>query len=56
VPGEFIRSLEERHAAASKTVLLASASLAGFFAAYAVFGPGASGSTASGGGQNPSPH
>jgi hypothetical protein len=56
VPGEFVRSLEERHTAASKTVLLAGASVAGFFAAYAAFGPGASGSTASGGGQNPSPH
>jgi len=56
VPGEFVRSLEERHTAASKTVLLAGASLAGFFAAYAAFGPGASGSTASGGGQNPSSH
>jgi hypothetical protein len=56
VPGEFVRSLEERHPAASKTVLLAGASLAGFFAAYAVFGPGASGSTVSGGAPNPSPH
>jgi len=56
VPGEFVRSVEERHSAASKTVLLAGASLAGFFAAYAAFGPGASGSTANGGGQNPSPH
>jgi len=56
VPGEFVRSLEERHGAASKTVLLAGASLAGFFAAYAVFGPGASGSAASGGAPNPSPH
>src|SRR5881628_1327221 len=52
VPGEFVRSLEQRRAAPSKTVLLAGVSLAGFFAAYAAFGPGASGSTPSGGGGN----
>jgi len=50
VPGEFVRSLEERHAAKGKTVLLASASLVGFFAAYAAFGPGAGGTTPGGGG------
>ena len=50
VPGEFVRSLEERQTAAGKTVLLAGASLVGFFAAYAAFGPGASGTTPGGGG------
>jgi hypothetical protein len=55
IPGEFVRSLEQRHSAAGKTVLLAGASLAGFFAAYAAFGPGASGETAGGVGVGPSP-
>jgi len=55
VPAEFVRSLEERQAAAGKTVLLAGAGLAGFFVAYAAFGPGASGATPAGGGGGPSP-
>jgi hypothetical protein len=50
VPAEFVRAVQERHSAATKTVLLAGASLAGFFAAYAAFGPGATGTTASGNG------
>ncbi len=55
VPGEFVRSLEERHVAHGKTVLLAGASVMGFFAAYAAFGPGASGTTPGGGGPPPVP-
>ena len=56
IPGEFVREVEERHAANGKTVLLAGASVFGFFAAYAAFGPGASGSTAGGVGSPPAPH
>jgi hypothetical protein len=56
VPGEFVRSLEERHAANGKTALLAGASLVGFFAAYAAFGPGASGTASGGVGGSPTPH
>ena len=55
VPGQFVRSLEERHAANGKTALLAGASLVGFFAAYAAFGPGASGTTPGGVGGPPAP-
>jgi hypothetical protein len=56
VPGEFVRSLEERHPATGKTVMLAGVSLAGFFVAYAAFGPGVGGSTSGGSGPGPSPH
>ena len=56
IPGEFVREVEERHAANGKTFLLAGVSLAGFFAAYAAFGPGASGTTQGGVGSPPSPH
>ena len=56
VPGEFVQSVEERRAATGKTVLLAGASLAGFFAAYSAFGPGATGTTGAGGGQGGSAH
>jgi len=55
VPGEFVRSLEERKSATGKTVLLAGASLAGFFAAYAAFGPGVGGATPGGIGTGPAP-
>lgn len=55
VPGEFVRALEERQVAPGKTALLAGASLVGFFAAYAAFGPGIGGSTTSSGGASPSP-
>ena len=55
VPSEFVRSLEERQVAPGKTVLLAGAGLAGFFVAYAAFGPGASGTTPAGGGGGGSP-
>ncbi len=55
VPGEFVRSLEQRQPAAGKTVLLAGAGLAGFFVAYAAFGPGASGATSGAVGGGPSP-
>jgi hypothetical protein len=55
VPAEFVRSLEERHGATGKTVLLAGAGLAGFFVAYAAFGPGASGTTPGGAGSGGSP-
>jgi hypothetical protein len=56
VPGDFVWDLEERHVARVKTVLLAGASVAGFFLAYAAFGPGATGTTPSGGGGGPAPH
>lgn len=56
VPGEFVRNLEERRVARSKTVLLAGASVAGFLVAYAAFGPGVSGTSPSGSGTGPSPH
>src|SRR5690242_19502655 len=55
VPSEFVRSLEQRQSAAGKTVLLAGVSLAGFFAAYAAFGPGVGGATPPGSGTGPSP-
>lgn len=55
IPGEFVRDLEERHRANGKTVLLAGASLVGFFAAYAAFGPGSSGGTQGGVGNPPAP-
>ncbi|HEV2751801.1 MAG TPA: hypothetical protein VGV12_14865 [Gemmatimonadales bacterium] len=55
IPGEFVRDVEERHAANGKTVLLAGASLVGFFAAYAAFGPGASGGPQGGTGGPPAP-
>ena len=56
VPSEFIWTMEERHPARAKTALLALASLAGFVVTYVAFGPGASGTTPTGGGQGPSPH
>ncbi|HEV2750336.1 MAG TPA: hypothetical protein VGV12_07425 [Gemmatimonadales bacterium] len=49
IPGEFVRALEERQGAVGKTALLAGASLVGFFAAYAAFGPSAGGMTGGGG-------
>ena len=55
IPSAFIRDVEERHAANAKTVLLAGASVIGFFAAYAAFGPGASGATQGGAAGSPSP-
>lgn len=56
VPSEFIWMLEERHPARAKTALLALASIAGFVVTYAAFGPGASGTSPTGGGQGPAPH
>ena len=56
VPSEFIWNMEERHPARAKTALLALVSLAGFVVTYIAFGPGASGTTPTGGGQGPSPH
>jgi hypothetical protein len=56
MPSEFIWTMEERHPARAKTALLALASIAGFVVTYAAFGPGASGTTPSGGGQGPAPH
>jgi len=55
IPGEFVRSVEERRVARSKTVLLAGASVAGFLITYAAFGPGASGTDPMGTGAGPSP-
>ena len=51
----MLRSVEERHAARGKTMMLAGVSLAGFVAAYAAFGPGASGSGPVGGGSTSMP-
>jgi len=56
VPGEFVRSVEERQAAHGKTALLAGASLLGMVVAYQAFGPGSSGGSASGSGSGPIPH
>lgn len=57
VPSEFIWNMEERHPARAKTTLLVLASLAGFVVTYLAFGPGATGTTPTGGGgQGPSPH
>lgn len=56
IPGEFVRSVETRQTAATKTVLLAGTALMGLFAAYAAFGPGASATTGGGAGAGPSPH
>jgi hypothetical protein len=55
VPGDFVRRIEERRVARAKTLLFAGASVAGFLAAYAAFGPGASGTTPSGTGAGPVP-
>ena len=55
IPGEFVRRVEERRVARSKTVLLAGASVAGFLITYAAFGPGASGTDPMGTGAGPSP-
>ena len=55
VPGEFVRVMEERHSANGKTILLAGASVVGFFAAYAAFGPGANATTQGGVGNPPAP-
>jgi hypothetical protein len=53
VPREYIHSIEERQLGRAKTILFAGVSLAGFFAAYAAFGPGASGASGSGSGGPP---
>jgi hypothetical protein len=53
VPREFVRSVAERQLGRAKTILFAGVSLAGFFAAYAAFGPGASGASGSGSGGPP---
>src|SRR5919108_71036 len=55
VPGEFVRGIEERQAAAGKTALLAGASLLGMVVAYQAFGPGSAGGSAGGGGARPPP-
>jgi hypothetical protein len=48
VRGEFVRRVEERHAAGGKTVLLAGAAVAGLVAVYQAFGPVNSGGVAGG--------
>ncbi len=53
MPGEFVRSVEERQLGKAKTMLFAGVSLVGFFVAASAFGPGASGGSASGGGFTP---
>lgn len=55
VPGEFVRSVEERQAARGKTALLAGASLLGMVVAYQAFGPGSSGGAGPGSGSGPVP-
>src|ERR1700758_1707458 len=55
VPGEFVRRVEERHAARSKAVLLAGATVVGLLAVYQAFGQGESGGVAGGRGA-PSAH
>ncbi len=55
VGGEFVRRIEERHTAGSKTVLLAGAAVAGFVMVYQAFGQTSSGGTASGTGMS-TPH
>jgi hypothetical protein len=56
IPGEFVRSVETRQTATGKAALLAGTALVGFFAAYAAFGPGASGSTSGGFATGSTPH
>ena len=56
VPGEFVRGLEARHPARAKSAMLALVSIAGFVITYTAFGPGASGTTPSGGGRGPASH
>ena len=55
VPGEFVRGVEERTVSRSKTVLLASAAVAGFVVTYQAFGPASGGGLGGGGGAGPSP-
>lgn len=55
VRGEFVRRVEERHAAGSKTVLLAGAAVAGLVAVYQAFGQSSSGGVAGGAGMS-TPH
>lgn len=55
VPGEFVRQIEERHAAGSKTLLLAGAALGGLVVVFRAFGQAGSGGIASPGGL-PSAH
>ena len=55
VPREFVRSVEERHAAKGKTAMLAGASLLCFLASYAAFGSGAQATTPGGSGSGASP-
>lgn len=55
VRGEFVRRVEERHAAGGKTVLLAGAAVAGLVAVYQAFGQINSGGAAGGTG-TPTPH
>jgi hypothetical protein len=55
VRGEFVRRVEERHAAGSKTVLLAGAAVAGLVVVYQAFGQSNSGGVAAGTGMS-TPH
>jgi hypothetical protein len=55
VRGEFVRRVEERHTAGSKTVLLAGAAVAGFVVVYQAFGQASSGGAAAGTGMS-TPH
>jgi hypothetical protein len=55
IPGNFVRALEARHVARTKTTLLVGASVVGFLAANAAFGPGASGTVPAGGARSTTP-
>ena len=48
VPGEFVRSLEQRRPSWSKTFLSVGASVVGFVVVYEAFAPGSSGAAAGG--------
>ena len=55
VPGEFVREVEERHASASKMVLLTGAAVGALVVAFRAFGETGTGGAGPGGGP-PSPH
>ncbi len=49
VPGEFVRHVEERHTAGSKTLLLAGAAIGGLVVVFRAFGQAGTGVVAAGG-------
>lgn len=56
VPGEFVRRVEERHSAKSKTVLLAGTAVAGAIVLYRAFGQGTGAGIGRSGSGPPSAH